>query len=379
MTAPHGEAPGAHRVRLVVRADPPSGGPSDVPGLRDVEPGDLRDPDAEIFGWTCVCGSGSAFLQPLWRARQMAADHQETMERLALRGELVAGAVPSVLPEGRRELQELNIPTFIFPESAARAVQAMCRYREWRERPEPTGEPLLVDRAAGEALLRRALAAGRTRLDELESLRLLAAYGIPTAAAELATDKAAAAAAAARIGFPVVLKIVAPAIVHKTEVGGVEVGLDSAAEAEAAYERIIAGARKAYPDAAISGVLVQKMVAGGRELIVGMSRDPSVGPLLMFGLGGVLVEVLGDVVFRLAPINRLEASDMLKSIRGVRLLQGVRGAPPADLRALEDILIRAGRLAADFPAIAELDLNPVLAFGDGAVAVDARVMLAAPA
>jgi acetyltransferase len=140
----------------------------------------------------------------------------------------------------------------------------------------------------------------------------------------------------------------------------------------------VAGARQAYPEAAITGVLVQKMVSGGRELIVGMSRDPSVGALLMFGLGGVLVEVLGDVVFRLAPINRLEAADMLRSIRGVRLLQGVRGAPPADLPALEDILTRVGRLAADFPVIAELDLNPVLAFGDGAVAVDARVMLAEP-
>lgn len=282
------------------------------------------------------------------------------------------------LPEGRRELRELSIPTYIFPESAARAVQAMCRYREWRERPEPAGEPLLVDRAAAAELVEGALAAGRPRLDELESLQLLAAYGIPTAPAELATDRTAAAEAAARIGFPVVLKIVAPAIVHKTEVGGVEVGIGSAAEAGAACERILAGARRARPDAAISGVLVQKMVSGGRELIVGMSRDPSVGPLLMFGLGGVLVEVLGDVVFRLAPVNRQEAADMLRSIRGVRLLQGVRGAPPADLGALEDILIRAGRLAADFPAIAELDLNPVLAFGDGAVAVDARVMLEGP-
>ncbi|GAA4145961.1 hypothetical protein [Actinomadura keratinilytica] len=108
MTAPHGEAPGAHRVRLVVgRADPPSGGSSGVPGVRDVEPADLRDPDAEIFGWTCTCGNGSAFLHPLWRARQMAADHQETMERLALRGELVAGAVPSVLPESAAEIAAL--------------------------------------------------------------------------------------------------------------------------------------------------------------------------------------------------------------------------------------------------------------------------------
>jgi len=282
------------------------------------------------------------------------------------------------LPEGRAELRALDIPTYIFPESAARALQAMCRYREWRERPEAVGEPFTVDQAAARTLVDRALAAGRPRLDELESLQLLGAYGIPTAPAELATSRTQAGEAAARIGFPVVLKIVAPAIVHKTEVGGVEVGIESAPEAEAAFDRIVAGARKAYPEAVISGVLVQKMVAGGRELIVGMSRDPSVGALLMFGLGGVLVEVLGDVVFRLAPITRLEAADMLRSIRGVRLLHGVRGAPPADLRALEDILIRAGRLAADFPAIAELDLNPVLAFGDGAVAVDARVMLAEP-
>jgi len=280
------------------------------------------------------------------------------------------------LPEGRHELHAVNIPTYIFPESAARAVQAMCRYREWRERPEVLGEPLIVDHAAAQALVERAVAAGRRRLDELESLQLLGAYGIPTAPVELATSRAAAGAAATRIGFPVVLKIVAPAIIHKTEVGGVEVNIATVAEAEAAFDRIVAGAGRAYPDAEISGVLVQKMVSGGRELIVGMSRDPSVGALLMFGLGGVLVEVLGDVVFRLAPINRLEAADMLRSIRGVRLLHGVRGAPPADLRALEDILIRAGRLAADFPAIAELDLNPVLAFGDGAVAVDARVMLA---
>lgn len=279
------------------------------------------------------------------------------------------------LPEGRAELHAVSIPAYIFPESAARAVQAMCRYREWRERPHAPVESLTVDRAAGAVLLERASAEGRSRLDELESLELLQAYGIPTAPAVLATSAAAAAAAGDSIGYPLVLKIVAPAIVHKTEVGGVEVGIDSAVEARAAFDRIIGGARKAHPGTVISGVLVQKMMPGGRELIVGMSRDPLVGPLLMFGLGGILVEVLGDVVFRLAPVNRLEARDMLRSIRGVRLLQGVRGAPPADLPALEDILIRVGRLAADFPAIAELDLNPVLAFGDGAVAVDARVML----
>jgi acetyl coenzyme A synthetase (ADP forming)-like protein len=279
------------------------------------------------------------------------------------------------LPEGRAELHAVGIPAFIFPESAARALGALCRYREWRDRPLPALELLAVDRAKAAALLDQTRAAGQGRLDELAALALLEAYGIPTAGAALARSEDAAVALADRMGYPVVLKIVAPAIVHKTEVGGVQVGIGNAEEARGAYRQILAGARRAQPDAIINGVLVQRMLSGGRELIAGLVRDPSIGPMVMFGLGGILVEVLGDVIFRLAPIHRLDAGDMVHGIRGVRLLQGVRGAPPADLRALEDVLLRVSRLAEDFPAIAELDVNPLLAFGDGAVAVDARVVL----
>lgn len=282
------------------------------------------------------------------------------------------------LPQGKAELHAVRIPAYIFPESAARAFAAMCRQREWQERPVPPAEVLPVDPARARAVLAGARARGAERLDELESLALLEAYGIPTAGAVLARTPDEAVAAAERLGFPVVLKIVAPAIIHKTDVGGVEVGIGNAVEAREAFGRILAGARRAHPDAAISGVLVQPMLARGRELIVGMSRDPSVGALLMFGLGGTLVEVLGDVVFRLAPIHRLDARDMLHGIRGARLLGPVRGAPAADLGALEDILLRVSQLAGDFPEIAEIDLNPVLAWADGARAVDARVMLAPP-
>jgi len=282
------------------------------------------------------------------------------------------------LPQGRAELHSVGIPAYIFPESAARALAGLCRYREWRERPLPDNETLLVDRVRAGAILDGARAEGRQRLDEVESLELLASYGIPTAPAVLTRSVEQAVAEAERIGYPVVLKIVAPAIIHKTEADGVQVGIGNAAEARTAYASILAGAARVAPGAPISGVLVQKMVRGGRELIVGVSRDPMVGPLLMFGLGGTLVEVLGDVVFRLAPITRLEAGDMLRGIRGVRILQAVRGAPAADQRALEDILLRVARMAADFPGIAELDLNPVLAFGDGALAVDARVLLGEP-
>jgi acetyl coenzyme A synthetase (ADP forming)-like protein len=279
------------------------------------------------------------------------------------------------LPQGRAELHEVGIPAFIFPESAARALAGLCRYREWCERPLPVPEDLQVDKARAQELLNRAGKAGQSRLDELAALELLEAYGIRTAGATLARSPDEAVALAERIGYPVVMKIVAPAIIHKTDVGGVQVGIGNADEVRSAFNQIMVGARRAFPDAAVSGILVQQMVGGGRELIVGVVRDPSVGPLVMFGLGGVLVEALGDVVFRLAPIHRQDATDMIRGIRGVRLLDAIRGAPAADLGALEEVLLRVAQLATDFPAIRELDLNPLLAFGDGAVAVDARVVL----
>jgi acetate---CoA ligase (ADP-forming) len=279
------------------------------------------------------------------------------------------------LPQGRAELHAVDIPAYIFPESAARALGAMCRQREWQERPLPADEPLKVDPGCANAILTRAGQEGRSRLDELECLELLSAYGIQTAAAELAHSEDEVVAAATRMGYPVALKIVAPAIIHKTDVGGVQVGIGNAEEARTATREILAGTRQAHPDAPVSGILVQRMVKGGRELIAGLTRDPSVGALMMFGIGGTLVEALGDVVFRLAPLSRLEAADMVRGIRAFRLLEGIRGALPADLTALEDVLLRISRLAMDFPQISELDVNPLLALGQGAVAVDARVLL----
>ncbi len=280
------------------------------------------------------------------------------------------------LPQGKAELHDVGIPAFIFPESAARALAAMCRYREWQERPLPTAETLAVDKPRATAILAGARQAGQGRLSEVESLQLLAAYGIPTAAASLACDADEAVRQAAAAGYPVVLKIVAPDIVHKTDIGGVRLGLEDEAQVRQAFDEIVAGARRAMPDAVISGVLVQAMVRGGVETFTGTTVDPSLGALVGFGLGGVFVEVLRDAVFRVAPIHRLDAAEMVRGIRGFRMLQGVRGAPPADLAALEEILMRVGRLAADFPDIAELDVNPLLAFADRAVAVDARVILA---
>jgi acetyltransferase len=281
------------------------------------------------------------------------------------------------LPQGRATLHKAGIPAYIFPESAARALSAMCRWREWRDRPSSPPEQIEVDRATARRLLDAARAAGQTRLAEDEALELLAAYGIPVAVGELATGAEEAVRHADRMGYPVVLKIVAPGIVHKTEVGGVRVNLGDAAEVRRAFDQILLGARSARPDAALSGVMVQPMVQNGRELIVGMTRDPVFGPLVMFGLGGVLVEVLRDVSFRIAPFDRDEARRMMGEIRGARLLDAVRGMPPADRGAVEDVLLRVARLVTDCPEIAELDVNPLMAMPSGAVAADARVMLAA--
>jgi acetyltransferase len=279
------------------------------------------------------------------------------------------------LPAGKAELHRAGIPAYIFPESAARALGALRRHREWRARPEVQLRQLPTDRERARRVLHSAAAGGRGKLSELEVLGVLGAYGIPTAPARLARDPEDAARAAAEVGFPVVLKVVSPQIIHKTEVGGVRTGIDTAVELKQAWVEMLDGVSHAAPQAAIEGMLVQRMVRGGRETIVGMSRDATFGPLVMFGLGGIYVEALGDVRFRVAPIGPLDAHDMLHGIRGVAILEGVRGAPPVDFAALGDALQRVSQLAVDFPEIAELDINPLLAFPTGVTAVDARILL----
>jgi acyl-CoA synthetase (NDP forming) len=214
------------------------------------------------------------------------------------------------------------------------------------------------------------------KLGELEALELLAAYGIPVVATRVVAGPDEAARAATELGFPVALKILSPQIVHKTDVGGVRLNLTTPVEVATAAAEMRDAVSRVAPDAVVTGFLVQQMIAGGRETIVGVSRDPTFGPLLMFGLGGIYVEALRDVVFRVAPIHALDAHDMVRSIRGLPLLEGIRGAPPVDFAALTDVLLRLSQLAIDYPDIKELDVNPLLAFPDGVKAVDARVLIA---
>lgn len=216
---------------------------------------------------------------------------------------------------------------------------------------------------------------GRTLLTEIESKQVLAEAGIPVALAVLARDANEAAKAAEKEGFPVVLKIVSPDVAHKSDVGGVKLGLASADDVATAFEEIVSAVKKAQPNARIEGVAVQKMAPAGTEVIVGMSKDPQFGPVMMFGLGGIFVEVLKDVAFRIVPLEPKDASQMIREIKGFPVLEGVRGQPPADIEALEKLILQVSDFIEGHPEIEELDLNPVFAYADGALAVDARIVI----
>lgn len=227
-------------------------------------------------------------------------------------------------------------------------------------------------------VLARCRAEGRSRLTEYEAAGILRGYGIPMARGRLCRDVTEAVATAGELGYPVVMKVVSPDILHKTDAGCVVVGVADAAGVHRAWEELLANARAYRADAAIHGILVQEKVPPGTEVILGVKNDPHFGPVLMFGLGGILVEVLEDVALRLLPVDRAEAGRMIRETRAWRLLEGVRGRPPADVPALLDVIERLSRFVQEFPAeVEELDLNPFFLYpaGRGGVAVDALLTL----
>ena len=216
---------------------------------------------------------------------------------------------------------------------------------------------------------------GRTMLTEIEAKRLLKNAGINVVDTRLAISKEQAVAIAKEMGFPVVMKIASADVVHKSDAGGVKLGLKNATQVGKAYDEIMKSIRAAFPNAKIEGVSVQAMARPGVEVIIGMSKDAQFGPVLMFGLGGVLVEILKDVSFRIVPLVKRDAKEMIREIKGFPLLQGYRGSEPVDVENLEAMLLKISDFIEKSPQIKELDLNPIFAYKDGAVAVDARVIL----
>jgi acetyl-CoA synthetase (ADP-forming) len=209
----------------------------------------------------------------------------------------------------------------------------------------------------------------------VESKALLKASGIPIVETRLAQSLEEAQRISRQLGFPVVLKVVSPDILHKSDIGGVRVGLKDEGEVATAYQEILQAAKKAQPSARIHGVSVQPMARPGIEVIMGMTLDPQFGPVLMFGLGGVFVEVLKDVAFRIVPLTPRDAREMVREIKGFPILSGYRGQEPADIGALEDALLKLSAFVEGQPGLREIDLNPIFAYRDGLLAVDARVIL----
>ena len=224
-------------------------------------------------------------------------------------------------------------------------------------------------------ILAQARAEGRTLLNEVEAKELLREAGVPATAATLAKTRSEAQSQATTMGYPVVLKVVSQDIAHKSDVGGVKLNLADSDAVGAAFDDIMNNAKAAEPNARIAGVSVQEMAKQGTEVIIGMTTDPQFGPVMMFGLGGIMVEVLKDVSFRLVPLEAKDADQMMAEIKGKPILDGVRGQPPADLAALRATILKVSEFVQKHPEVRELDLNPVFAYPEGALAVDARIVV----
>lgn len=224
-------------------------------------------------------------------------------------------------------------------------------------------------------ILRQAKKEKRTVLTEIEAKQVFTEAGINCTDTRLAPTKEDAVSLSEEIGFPVVLKISSVDITHKSDAGGVKVNLKDKVEVENAFDMIMRSAREKFPDADIEGISVQRMAKSGTEIIIGMIKDAQFGPVLMFGLGGILVEVLKDVAFRIVPLEKRDASEMIKEIKGYKLLEGYRGQDPVDIPYLEDMLVKLSVFVDNTPEIKEIDMNPVFAYKDGAVVVDARIVL----
>jgi acetyl coenzyme A synthetase (ADP forming)-like protein len=271
-----------------------------------------------------------------------------------------------------------GVPNYPFPERAALAFRAMADYRRISHQVPPEYISFDVDHSAVKKVIDQVRNEGRMSIGDFEARSIMQAYGLRIPQSEIAETPDKAVQIASQIGFPVALKIASPDILHKTDVGGVKVGLRSASDVRDAFELMVYRAQRYVPEARIWGCLVQEMAPpGGLEVLVGMNRDPQFGPLVTFGLGGVYVEILKDVTFRVAPFSRQEAEEMLGEIRAHALLDGVRGQPPADKAAILDTLLRINQMVQDYPEITELDINPLMVYqeGQGALAIDMRLIL----
>jgi 4-hydroxybutyryl-CoA synthetase (ADP-forming) len=281
--------------------------------------------------------------------------------------------------ENRTIMSEGGVPYYLYSEPAIRTLKAMYDFKKWIDTSSVKASTLQFtkDKEKVRSIFDNVRRQGRANLLEEEGYEVLRAYGFPTPKSILAATEEEGVRAGNEIGYPVVMKIASPDIIHKSDAGGVKVGVKTDEELRASFRSIMENAKKYKADAKIKGILIQEMVKSAKETILGASQDPTFGPVIMFGLGGIYVEVLKDVVFRVAPIDEREAANMVEAIKTIKLLKGVRGEKPSDLKAIADSLQRLSQLVVDFPEIKEFDINPLLVLeeGKGARVVDARIIL----
>jgi 4-hydroxybutyryl-CoA synthetase (ADP-forming) len=268
-----------------------------------------------------------------------------------------------------------DIPYYTYAEGSIRALKAMLRFVDWTKAPDGDVTEFKVDMNKARAVFDKVKSEGRTNLLEDEGREILDAYGFPLPESSIATTEDEAVDAANKIGYPIVMKISSPQIVHKSDAGGVKVNLTNDAEVRDGFKAIMENAKKYDSNAEIKGVLIVEMVKGGKEMIIGSKLEPGMGPVVMLGMGGIYVEILKDVTFRLAPLTDQEANDMISSIKTKKLLDGVRGEKPSDISKLSECIQRLSQLVTDFTEIKELDMNPVLVMeqGEGCKILDVRI------
>ena len=281
----------------------------------------------------------------------------------------------ATVSSGMKILNENKFPVYSFPERAASVLVTMAKQKERADEPEHHFESYEVDKKNVLEIIQKVKEKGRVNLGDVEAMKIISAYGIKTVKSKLASTPEEAVAVASEIGYPVVMKIASSEILHKSDIGGVRVGINNEQEVRDIFEIMLIRAKRFFPDAPILGVSIQEMIKDGKEVILGMSRDPQFGPLVMFGLGGIYVEVLKDIAFRIAPFSKEEVQGMIREIKTYPLLSGVRGEKPVDINSVAVCLLRLSQLVTDFPEILEMDINPLKVNNEGALAIDARITI----
>jgi len=279
---------------------------------------------------------------------------------------------------GREVLIENRLPEYVSPERAVAALKSMWEYAQWRQMPPRVVARFPVNRRRVERILNRSLRSGEAQMGEAAAKDIMRAYGFNVPEGRIAMTADDAVETAVKIGFPVAMKIASPDIVHKSDLGGVKLGLSTPDEVRDAYDLMMLRIGRQMPEARLNGVYVEQMCPRGREVILGVTRDPQFGPMLMFGLGGIFVEIMKDVTFHLAPITAQEAEEMLRNTKSYALLEGARGQGRVDIAAIADCLQRLSQLVTDFPLIEQMDINPLIVgpLGTEPVVADARIALA---